>query len=331
MSLLEIKNLRTHFKLPTGSVKAVDDVSLSIGKGESVGLVGESGSGKSMLSHSILRLIPQPGKIVSGEILLNGIDLLNLPEKEMRKIRGKRIAMIFQEPMTSLNPVFTIGDQIAEAIELHEGGSAVEVEKRVVEMLRLVGIPSPEERKDQYPHEMSGGMRQRVMIAMALACKPDLLIADEPTTALDVTIQAQILTLIKKLQQEFGMALLLISHDLGVIAQVCEKVCVMYAGELVEQSPVLKIFDTPQHPYTQGLLKSIPKLKKMGRDERMETIEGDMPKLLSLPSGCYFQERCPKKQERCFDHHPDWEKKGGEEFVRCFYPGSEPFSGRGKG
>ncbi|MBI5298806.1 MAG: ABC transporter ATP-binding protein [Deltaproteobacteria bacterium] len=319
--LLEVKNLRTYFYIPAGIVKAVDDVSFIINKRESVGLVGESGSGKSVMSLSLMRLISPPGKTVGGEVLWNGTDLLQLPEKEMRKIRGKNIAMVFQEPMSSLNPVFTIGDQIGEAIIIHEGGTKKQVTSRILELLHMVGIPSPKERIDDYPHQLSGGMRQRVMIAMALACKPDLLIADEPTTALDVTIQAQILELLAKLQQELGMALLLISHDLGVIAEVSNRVMVMYAGELVEEGPSADVFAKPQHPYTKGLLAAIPPLKKLPKDQLLATIPGDVPSLMNLPAACYFQNRCPKVQARCRAEKPLMEEKLPKQTARCFYPG----------
>lgn len=265
--LLQVKGLKTSFFTREGIIKAVDDVSFAIHKGESVGLVGESGSGKSVLSLSLLRLVPPPGKIVGGEILWKDKNLLALAEKEMRGVRGKKIAMIFQEPMTSLNPVFTIGDQIAEAIEEHEGKNKREIRARVMELLRQVGIPAPETRIDDYPHQMSGGMRQRVMIAMALACKPDLLIADEPTTALDVTIQAQILELLKKLQEELGMALLLISHDLGVVAEIAHRVLVMRNGNIVEEGESVKIFREPKHEYTKMLLNSILPLKKLPKNQ----------------------------------------------------------------
>lgn len=274
--LLQIKNLKTHFLTPTGVVKAVDDVSFEIRKGECVGLVGESGCGKSVMSYSILRLVPSPGKIVGGEILWEGRDLLKLSNEEMRKIRGKKIAMVFQEPMTALNPVFTVGDQIAEVIALHEGGSAKEIEMRVLSMLMKVGIPSPGERIHQYPHQLSGGMRQRVMIAMALACKPDLLIADEPTTALDVTIQAQILALLKDLQQEMKMAMLMITHDFGVVANVAHRVLVMNSGKIVEEGDCVQIFKAPKHPYTKGLLSAIPPLKKLPKGQRLNIVERDL-------------------------------------------------------
>lgn len=261
--MLKVRDLKTWFYTRDGLVKAVDDVSFEINQGEAVGLVGESGSGKSVLSLSLLRLVPPPGKIVSGEVLWNGQNLLKLSEKEMREVRGKKIAMIFQEPMTSLNPVFTIGDQIAEAIQEHEGGDKKSIHLLVLELLKMVGIPDPKNRIDNYPHQMSGGMRQRVMIAMALACKPDLLIADEPTTALDVTIQAQILDLLKKLQEELGMALLLISHDLGVVAEIAHRVLVMRQGKIVEEAESTKIFSEPKHEYTKMLLNSILPLKKV--------------------------------------------------------------------
>ncbi len=267
MTLLEVKNLQTAFETSSGLVKAVQGVSFSIEKGESVGLVGESGSGKSVLSLSLMRLVPPPGKISGGEILFKGQNLLALDRKAMQRIRGKNIAMIFQEPMTSLNPVFTIRDQIAEALLLHEGGTPLQAKARVIELLEKVGIPSPIERLDQYPHQLSGGMRQRVMIAMALACKPDLLIADEPTTALDVTIQAQILDLLKKLQQELGMALLLITHDFGVAADIAHRVMVMKTGEMVEEASVEGIFKKPQHAYTKKLLDAIPPLQKIPNEK----------------------------------------------------------------
>ena len=321
VSLLDVKNLRTYFGAAAGSVKAVDDVSFSIEKGESVGLVGESGCGKSVLSLSLMRLVPPPGKIIGGEILFNGENLLDFSKDEIRKVRGKKIAMIFQEPMTSLNPVFTIGDQIAEAILLHEGGAKAEVHSRVLELLKMVGLPVPLERIDQYPFQLSGGMRQRVMIAMALACKPDLLIADEPTTALDVTIQAQILDLLKKLQKELGMALLLITHDFGVVADIAHKVMVMYAGEIVEDAPAEAIFKNPQHPYTMGLLASIPPLKKLPKEAMLPTIRGDVPSLVDLPKACYFQDRCPRVQPRCRAEKPLLEEKSAGQSARCFYPG----------
>ncbi len=296
--LLKVDQLVTSFKVEAGVLRAVDKVSFSINRGETVGLVGESGCGKSVTSLSILRLIASPpGLIESGKILFDGQDLAQLSEEEMRKLRGNRISMIFQEPMTSLNPVFTIGDQIGEVFRIHQKSSRAEARKKAIEMLHLVKIPAPEARVDEYPHQLSGGMRQRIMIAMALACRPQLLIADEPTTALDVTIQAQILDLIESLQKELNMAVLLITHDLGVVAEVCDKVVVMYAGKVVEQGTVHQLFTNPQHPYTQGLLRSIPKLGH--KSEYLPTIEGTVPSLGNLPQGCRFQTRCSQVFDRC--------------------------------
>jgi oligopeptide/dipeptide ABC transporter ATP-binding protein len=308
--ILEVKGLKTSFFTEAGEVKSVDDVSFNVFKGKTLGIVGESGCGKSVTSLSIMRLIPHPpGRIVGGEILYKGRDLLKLPVEEMRKIRGNEISMIFQEPMTSLNPVFTIGNQISEAIELHQDLSRREVQNKAIEMLRLVGIPSPEKRVNEYPHQLSGGMRQRVMIAMALSCNPHILIADEPTTALDVTIQAQILDLLQELQAKVGMALILITHDLGVVAEVADEVAVMYAGRVVEQGSVEEIFSHPKMPYTQGLLNSIPTLNKdpTGRikKNRLETIPGIVPNLLYLPVGCRFQERCSHVIDACRVKEPD--------------------------
>jgi oligopeptide/dipeptide ABC transporter ATP-binding protein len=301
--LLKVDQLVTSFKVEAGVLRAVDKVSFSINRGETVGLVGESGCGKSVTSLSILRLIASPpGLIESGKILFEGQDLAQLSEEEMRKLRGNRISMIFQEPMTSLNPVFTIGDQIGEVFRIHQKSSRTEARKKAIEMLHLVKIPAPEARVDEYPHQLSGGMRQRIMIAMALACRPQLLIADEPTTALDVTIQAQILDLIESLQKELNMAVLLITHDLGVVAEVCDKVVVMYAGKVVEQGTVHELFTNPQHPYTQGLLRSIPKLGH--KTEYLPTIEGTVPSLGNLPRGCRFQSRCPKVFDRCRTAEP---------------------------
>ncbi len=300
--LLEVTDLRTYFHTGQGTVKAVDDVSFQVERGETLGLVGESGSGKSVTSLSILRLVAKPGKITGGRIAFEGQDLLGLSEARMRKIRGKKISMIFQEPMTSLNPVFTIGRQISEVLELHEGLTRRQSRERVVDMLRLVGIPMAERRVDEYPHQMSGGMRQRVMIAMALACRPKLLIADEPTTALDVTIQAQILELMKGLGRELGTSILLITHDLGVIAEMAKRVAVMYAGRIVEEADVVSIFRRPLHPYTQGLLESIPTLGA-GRG-RLYVIKGTVPNLAHLPQGCRFSPRCPVATDRCFREEP---------------------------
>jgi oligopeptide/dipeptide ABC transporter ATP-binding protein len=308
--ILEIKNLRTSFYSDAGEVKAVDDVSFNVYKGKTLGIVGESGCGKSVTSLSIMRLIPNPpGRIVGGEILYKGRDLLKLDIAEMRAIRGNEISMIFQEPMTSLNPVFTIGNQICEAISLHQDLSRKEIQNKAVEMLKLVGIPAPEKRVHDYPHQLSGGMRQRVMIAMALSCNPQVLIADEPTTALDVTIQAQILDLLRDLQQKVGMALILITHDLGVVAEVADEVAVMYAGRVVEQGTVKEIFAQPKMPYTRGLLNSIPTLSKdptgKVKKKRLEAIPGIVPNLLHLPQGCRFQERCSYVIDACRAAEPN--------------------------
>jgi oligopeptide/dipeptide ABC transporter ATP-binding protein len=307
--ILEVKNLRTSFYSEAGEVKAVDEVSFNVYKGKTLGIVGESGCGKSVTSLSIMRLIQSPpGKIVGGEILYKGRNLLNLDAAEMRRIRGNEISMIFQEPMTSLNPVFTIGNQISEAISLHQDLSRKEVLNKSIEMLRLVGISAPEKRVYEYPHQLSGGMRQRVMIAMALSCNPHILIADEPTTALDVTIQAQILDLLRELQQKMGMALILITHDLGVVAEVADEVAVMYAGRVVEQGTVAEIFAQPKMPYTRGLLNSIPTLSKDPtgkiKKKRLEAIPGIVPNLLHLPVGCRFQERCSYVIDACKKSEP---------------------------
>jgi peptide/nickel transport system ATP-binding protein/oligopeptide transport system ATP-binding protein len=289
--LLEIEGLRTVFRSHAGEVAAVDGVSLSVARGKTLGIVGESGCGKSMLSLSVMRLVPQPGSVAAGTVKLEGRDLLKLPDSEMRQVRGRRIAMIFQEPMTSLNPVFTIGSQIVEAMRAHEkGASNADLRKRAIAALDKVRIPAAERRLDEYPHQMSGGMRQRVMIAMALACSPDVLIADEPTTALDVTVQAQILDLLRDLQAQTGMAIILITHDLGVVAEMADEVAVMYAGRVVERAPTAAIFDDPQHPYTLGLLGSIPRVEETR--ERLLAIEGAVPPPFALPPGCRFHPRC---------------------------------------
>jgi oligopeptide/dipeptide ABC transporter ATP-binding protein len=317
--LLSIEGLQTHFFTEAGTVRAVDGVSLTVRKGETLGIVGESGCGKSVTALSILRLIPNPpGKIVGGNIYLEGRDLLRLPEDEMRKVRGASISMIFQEPMTSLNPVFTVGDQIAEGICLHQGLSKRESWNKAVEMLRLVRIPDPDRRVREYPHQMSGGMRQRVMIAMALSCNPQLLIADEPTTALDVTIQAQILELLNQLKAELGMAVMLITHDLGVVADTAARVMVMYAGRVVEEAPVRELFTSPKHPYTQGLLNSIPRIEKAERRPRLQAIPGMVPDLLDLPRGCKFQARCPKLFEPCGGEEPPLKEIAPNHRVRCY-------------
>lgn len=315
-SMLEVRNLKTYFFTEEGVVKAVNDVSFEVDKGEILGLVGESGCGKSVTSLSIMGLIPDPpGKILNGEIWFNGENLLEKSEKELREIRGNDISMIFQEPMTALNPVFTVGHQIEEVLKLHTDLRGKELTDRAIEMLRLVGIPSPTQRIKNYPHEMSGGMRQRVMIAMALACNPSLLIADEPTTALDVTIQAQILDLIVEMQRKFNSAVILITHDLAVIAETVDKVAVMYAGVIVEKADVHELFKNPMHPYTQGLLNSIPVLGH--RNKELQEIPGRVPNLINLPKGCYFADRCSKATEACRQGDiPLKEVKPGH-FVRC--------------
>ncbi len=326
--ILEVKNLRTTFKTEEGEINAVDDVSFDVYKGKTLGIVGESGCGKSVTSLSIMRLVPNPpGRISGGQILYKGRDLLRLPIAEMRDIRGNEISMIFQEPMTSLNPVFTVGNQICEAIALHQDLSKSAIREKAIDQLRLVGIPSPEKRIDDYPHQLSGGMRQRVMIAMALSCNPQVLIADEPTTALDVTIQAQILDLLRGLQEKMGMGLILITHDLGVVAEVAHEVCVMYAGRVVEKGPVKEIFANPKMPYTRGLLNSIPTLSKdptgKVKKNRLETIPGIVPNLLHLPQGCRFQERCSFVTEQCKGKEPDLRQIGGghqdksDHLIRC--------------
>ena len=302
-ALLQVRNLRTSFHTLDGVARAVDDVSWEIDEGETVGLVGESGCGKSVTALSILRLVSPPGRIEGGEILFRGRDLLRCSKREMRRVRGAEIAMIFQEPMTSLNPIFTVGDQIMEAIRLHQRKSFTEARTLAIEMLGRVGIPSPERRVDEYPHQMSGGMKQRVMIAMALVCRPALLIADEPTTALDVTIQAQILDLLAELRRQFHMAILLITHNLGVVAGMARRVAVMYAGKVVEYSSVDQLFEQPKHPYTMCLFKSIPRLDGPLL-ERLDTIEGQVPNPTRWPSGCRFHPRCPYAIERCVQQEP---------------------------
>ena len=320
-SLLNVSRLKTWFYTFEGVAKAVNNVSVQIKKGQVVGIVGESGCGKSVTARSIMRLIPEPpGKIVEGEILFDGIDLVNLPMEKMRTIRGNRIAMIFQEPMTSLNPVFTIGDQIGEMFRLHQGLSKNESIAKAAEMLAKVQIPSPENRVHDYPHQLSGGMRQRAMIAMALSCDPEILIADEPTTALDVTVQAQILDLMLKLQEDFDTAIMMITHDLGVIAEIASRVVVMYAGRVVEEADTLPLFEDPQHPYTRGLLKSIPKLGGRTTSERtrLSEIEGMVPGLLALPQGCSFNPRCPDAMEICRQKKPPMKATDSGHMVRCW-------------
>lgn len=317
MDLLSIRDLETTFFTDQGAARAVDGVSLDVGRGQTVAVVGESGCGKTMLALSVLRLVPAPaGRITGGQVFFDGTDLLALPEAAMRSIRGNRISMIFQEPMTSLNPVFRVGEQIAEAVRLHRGATAREAHEAAVEMLRLVGIPGPGERARAYPHELSGGMRQRVVIAMALACDPELVLADEPTTALDVTIQAQILDLMMDLKERNDSAVLLITHDLGIVAQTCSRVAVMYAGQVVEQSPVPELFRDPLHPYTRGLLRSLP--RPGARRRELEPIPGVVPGLGALPRGCRFHPRCPQAMPRCREERPPMLGPQAGRGVRCW-------------
>ena len=318
--VLEVRNLKTSFFTARGTVKAVDDVSFSLAKGETLGLVGESGCGKSVTAMSLTRLISPPGRVVGGQILFNGLDLLGLSEPEMRRIRGSQISMVFQEPMTALNPVLEVGFQIAEAVVAHEKVSRKQAWDRAVESMRAVSIPDPEKRAKDYPHHLSGGMRQRVMIAMALVCRPTLLIADEPTTALDVTIQAQILELLDSLRHQHNLSMILISHDLGVIAEVAENVAVMYAGKIVEIGPVMDVFHNAKHPYTQGLLHSIPKLgSSIARKARLDVIEGMVPNLLHLPDGCAFAPRCDRRTPECSLSGIPLEPVTAKQEVRCIH------------
>ena len=322
--VLEVKNLKVDFNTDRGVATAVNGVNFDVYKGKTIGIVGESGSGKSVSALSIMRLIPNPpGRISGGEILFNGENLLNIPMEDMRRIIGNKIAMIFQEPMTSLNPVFTVGNQIEEVLELHQSHlSPKDRREKAVDMLILVVIPSPEKRVTEYPHQMSGGMRQRVMIAMALSCEPDILIADEPTTALDVTIQAQILELMKKLQKELGMGIIMITHDLGVVAETCDDVAVMYCGQIVEHADVKTLFNHPQHPYTKGLIESIPSFDSTSgkSKEKLATIEGMVPSLFDLPVGCNFQDRCAYATEECRSKEPSLRPIASEHEVSCFNP-----------
>ncbi|MFH1090832.1 MAG: ABC transporter ATP-binding protein [Pseudomonadota bacterium] len=317
--LLEVDDLHTVFEVEEGAAWAVDGVSFSLDEGKTLGLVGESGCGKSVTALSIMRLVPNPpGRIASGRVLLEGQDLLQLPEREMRRLRGNKISMIFQEPMTSLNPVFTVGDQIGEVFRLHQGMKKAESFRAAVQMLRQVGIPSPERRVGEYPHQMSGGMRQRVMIAMALACRPKLMIADEPTTALDVTIQAQILSLMNQLRREISTAILLITHNLSVVAQMADDVVVMYAGRVVESAPVVSLFGGNRHPYTVGLLRSLPPAPTEPPKDKLPVIEGMVPSLFELPSGCKFRDRCPHVFEPCSQEEPPLYQVGQDHLVRCY-------------
>src|SRR5438105_7054447 len=317
--LLEVNNLQTHFPTRAGLVRAVDGVSFYVDRGELLGVVGESGCGKSITALSVMRLISAPGRIVGGEIIFDGKNLLALSDERMRAIRGDDIAMIFQDPMTSLNPVYTVGEQIAEALRLHRKLSRKQAREATIEAMKEVSIPDPVRRVDDYPHQLSGGMRQRVMIAMALACDPKLLIADEPTTALDVTIQAQILELLNELRRTRELGVLLITHDLGVVAEVADRVAVMYTGRIVEESPVEELFARPKHPYTEGLLRSVPKLTEaeVKKIERLQTIEGTVPKPTNLPAGCHFAPRCPHRMPRCTEGDiPLYQLDGGVS-VRC--------------
>jgi len=315
-TILHIKNLKTHLTTPSGTVQAVDGIDLAIAANETLGLVGESGCGKSMTALSILRLYPKPqGKIVQGQILFMGEDLAKKTEEEMYHIRGKKISMIFQEPMTSLDPVFPIGREIIEVLTIHQNLSYPEAKKQAVDLLKKVRIPEPEKRFWEYPHQMSGGMRQRVMIAMALACHPALLLADEPTTALDVTIQAQILSLINDLKKEFQTAVLLITHDLGIVAETCQRVAVMYAGKIVEKADVYSLFSNTLHPYTRSLLNAIPRLR--GTQQRLESIPGRVPNLSAPPSGCRFHPRCSRQIPVCISTEPEFKEKNKDHWVAC--------------
>ncbi len=318
--VLEVRDLRTYFHTEEGVARAVDGVSFAVGRGQTLGLVGESGCGKSVSAFSIMRLVPDPpGRIEDGQIQLKGRDLLALDEEEMRRVRGDDIAMIFQEPMTSLNPVLTCGFQIAEAVVLHQQVPMREARARAIEMLQLVGIPAPEQRIDEYPHQLSGGMRQRVMIAMALSCNPDVLIADEPTTALDVTIQAQILALLESLQESLQMAIVMITHDLGVIAETADQVAVMYAGQIVEYAETQALFTRPRHPYTHGLLRSIPQLD--AEQERLDIIPGVVPDARAFPPGCRFAPRCPLADDHCRAEGPPLEEVEAGHWASCWKAG----------
>ena len=316
--ILSVEHLKTYFYTERGTALAVDDVSFDLHPGKTLALVGESGCGKSMTALSILGLVPDPpGKIVDGRVLFEDRDLVKCSEVEMRKIRGNDVSMIFQEPMTSLNPVFRVGTQIGSILRMHQGVSKSDARSAAIDLLTQVGIPAPESRVDDYPHQMSGGMRQRVMIAMALACNPKVLIADEPTTALDVTIQAQILDLLRSLQQERGMAILLITHDLGVVAEMADEVAIMYAGKIIEQAPAKTLFQQKSHPYTQGLFNSLPNLHQ--HDTRLETIEGQVPAATDFPSGCRFHPRCPHVMDRCKLEEPTCFTSGENHHVHCWH------------
>lgn len=318
--LLSVENLAVEFSTEKGTVRAVHNVSLSVDRGETIGLVGESGCGKTVTALSLLRLVPiPPGRYAEGTIRFKGTNILDIPDAEMRKLRGREISMIFQEPMTALNPVFTVGTQMTDVLMRHQGISRADARHRAIERLKLVRIPAPERRIDEYPHQLSGGMRQRVMIAMALSCEPELLVADEPTTALDVTTQAQVMEQMAELQQRLGMSLILVTHDLGVIAETCKRVVVMYCGRIIEMAETEDLFYRPHHPYTVGLLHSIPRIREKKLDI-LPTIEGMVPDLMSLPKGCVFADRCPRVQERCRQESPPLEEKADGSQVACFYP-----------
>jgi oligopeptide/dipeptide ABC transporter ATP-binding protein len=321
--LLEVKDLKTVFRMEEGEIRAVDGVSFTLNRGEILCLVGESGCGKSMTALSIMRLVPPPGEIISGQVLFQGKDLLAMDEDEIRSIRGDRISMVFQEPMSALNPVFTIGDQVSEVLRIHRGMSSEQALVEAEGLLERVGIPDPAQRISDYPHQMSGGMQQRVLIAMAVACEPNILVADEPTTALDVTVQAQILRLMEDLIDEEERGALLITHDLGVVAEVANRVCVMYAGVIVEAAPVRELFEDPQHPYTIGLIHSLP---RPGR-RSFHAIPGNVPDLANLPAGCRFHPRCPRAKTVCSGKEPDLLGEAGR-LVRCYFPGLEDIDAR---
>ncbi len=319
--VLDIRNLKSHFFTAKGEVPAVDGVSIQVPQGKIIGIVGESGCGKSMTAMSVMGLLRYPGKVVDGTITLDGRDITHLTPKERSKVRGNEISMIFQEPMTSLNPVYPVGKQVREAILLHQKVTKAEATKRVIDIFRAVGIPEPEKRYNSYPHQLSGGLRQRVMIGMAMVCRPKVMIADEPTTALDVTIEAQILRLMKRLCAEQGTSIILITHNMGVVAEICDYVYVMYAGKVMEQAETFELFEKTQHPYTQGLLKSIPRLDE--KADRLYTIEGVVPNLLHLPAGCNFCTRCKQATERCFTEKPCLYQTSNGHGVRCFQYESE--------
>lgn len=320
-AVLNIRNLKSHFFTAKGEIPAVDGVSIQVPAGKIIGIVGESGCGKSMTAMSVMGLLRHPGKVVDGTILLADRDITHLKPKELAKVRGNEISMIFQEPMTSLNPVYPVGRQVQEAILLHQNVGKEEAKRRVIEMFREVGIPEPEKRYRSYPHQLSGGLRQRVMIGMAMVCKPKVLIADEPTTALDVTIEAQILRLMKRLCEEQGTSIILITHNMGVVAEICDYVYVMYAGKVMEQAETFDLFENTRHPYTQGLLKSIPRLDE--KADRLYTIEGVVPNLLHLPKGCNFCTRCEQAKERCYQEKPCLYETGSGHGTRCFQYESE--------